>query len=333
MALTAATAGVFVVLLGGSAVAATDATSTVLLAPAGTVEFRADWGGAVAWNSGSFTAKASVLVRAADMKEIEGKAYFATGQRVKDLKVSVGTSSVQTASLLVEFQVENDDPETGWLVLHRDTDDVDQVIDFTVTRVVGASVLSKPVIGAVLLPAILLLWKDRDLRHRFKKENASLIWKTPLRISDPKWSFTESWASNIAAVGAILGTVLASKDFVTDALSGLSIAGFVGLSLVFGLVALFAPVVFAALMYDGKGTYGGLMLAGYVTTCAIVGELLTLAILVHRGGMPQVLGLVVNFFAWGVLTVYLWRSIDDLVVPGTLPTAAEAPATRHSAIM
>ena len=55
------------------------------------------------------------------------------------------------------------------------------------------------------------------------------------------------------------------------------------------------------------------MLAGYVTGFAIVGQLSTLAIMLHRGGNPQAWGVVLTVVAYLLLGTYIWRSVADLV--------------------
>jgi hypothetical protein len=108
--------------------------------------------------------------------------------------------------------------------------------------------------------------------------------------------------------------LLSSKDFLSDALSGLSITSFLGLSLFFGFLALLSPIIFAALSSDGHGTYGALLAAGFVTSAAAAGQLGTIAIMLGQGNVKG-WGAAVVIPGWILLGVYAWRSMTHLVVP------------------
>jgi len=107
------------------------------------------------------------------------------------------------------------------------------------------------------------------------------------------WTFSGSWASNITALGAILGTVLAATGFLTDVIPGISTGMFVAMSLLFGFLVLVAPVIFTA-MYNraGKPSYVGLLTAATFTLWAAIGELASAAQLTARAGLSSSLQLV-----------------------------------------
>ena len=70
-------------------------------------------------------------------------------------------------------------------------------------------------------------------------------------------------------------------------LPGLATGLFAGVSIGYGLVAALAGVVYVASHnVEGKPTYLALLLAGMVTVWSVIGILLTLALLVARGGLP-----------------------------------------------
>lgn len=292
-----------------------DSTAPPLLVGAPkTIEFKAHLGGLLASNSESQTARGSVVINTAASSDLKITGYFSDGSALPGLAYAVD-SGEPVSIVRISFLVDNEDPVGGQLVFSSSQSTTPQSADFMVERVVTASVLAKPVAGAALLPLVFLIVLHRYLKGVYRRNQRELHWSTELRVTDAKWSFSESWASNITAVGAVLGTVLAAGDFIDDSLSGLSLTGFVGLSLLFGFVALFAPMIFSAFFRNGKATYVGLILSAYVTCFALVGQLSTLAIMLHRGGTPQAWGMSLMVLAWVVVGFYLWRSIYDLVVP------------------
>jgi hypothetical protein len=211
----------------------------------------------------------------------------------------------------------------GWLVFRKGSADL-QTVDFTVERYVGSGVLAKPFVFGGGLAAVLFLLRHWTLRRRFREAGrAGPNLGDRLRTGEDTWTFDGSWASNFTAVGALLGTLLTSKDFLSDALSGLSLTAFLGLSLFFGFLALLAPIAFAAASNAGHGTYGGLMLAGFLTTAAAAGQLASIAIMLSEGAV-ETWGAVVVALGYVTLGIYAWRSIADLVVP-TWRTDVAAP--------
>jgi hypothetical protein len=314
------------VLAGAStADAASTSSDKVILQPASTVTFKAAWDGLLANLGDGHPAHATILISATARDTLTLSGYYANGERIRPLHHTFGRPSGGTVPVNVTFTTRDGKPATGWLVF-RNGDGPPETIALTVQRVVGAPVLVKPVIGAVLFAVILLLSRDHSLRKKFAKvPGAQLTWDHSLAVVDAKWSYTQSWASNITAVGAVLGTVLASKDFLSDSLSGLSVGAFLGLMFGFGLTAVFAPLVFTSLFKDGHATYLGLMLSAGLTSGAAIGEIGTLSIMLHRGGVPQAVGMTAYFAAVGLMALYVWRSVDDLVGPPTPTPTPPAP--------
>src|SRR5438874_1354013 len=65
-------------------------------------------------------------------------------------------------------------------------------------------------------------------------------------LGEINWSFSDSWASNLTALGALLGTILAASGVIPKGASPLSTRGLAGLSLLFGFLVLLAPVLYSA---------------------------------------------------------------------------------------
>lgn len=118
-------------------------------------------------------------------------------------------------------------------------------------------------------------------------------WATAKVFTSAPWTLKDSWATSIAAFGGLLGTVLGAAGFFTEALPGVSAGRFTGFSLVFGALAVFAPIVYTALsrrdstLSISLGTVSGLLLAGAVTVAAVAGELATLGLLVQMSDAPS----------------------------------------------
>lgn len=98
------------------------------------------------------------------------------------------------------------------------------------------------------------------------------------------WKFSESWASTLVAVGALLATVLAASDIFDAYLFGVQKHTFIGLSLLFGGFVAAAPVVLMALASNESGTIvhtvRSLLAGSSVTLMGVYGQLATIALVV-----------------------------------------------------
>ncbi len=119
-------------------------------------------------------------------------------------------------------------------------------------------------------------------------------WKMPV-YTESAYSTKDSWATNITAVGALLGTILGATGFVAEAVPWVSTGRFTGLSLLFGGAVLLAPLLYVAfgtrMDIGGWKTFGtrlGLLVAGLVTLTAVIGGLASLALLVVFSDAPPV---------------------------------------------
>jgi hypothetical protein len=157
---------------------------------------------------------------------------------------------------------------------------------FTLDRDIQESMYWYPVIyslaAAALYVAAMLL-----IVGRRKKEPGSFL---DTVATGSSWSFSDSWLTNISAVGAILSTVLAATGFLSTVLPGTSTDRFVGLSLLFGGFIVMAPVIYSAASkwewtttQDGSpdtlvsaGRVWGVILAAGATVAGVFGELGTL---------------------------------------------------------
>ena len=166
------------------------------------------------------------------------------------------------------------------------------------------------------------------------------------RMGPPDWKFSESWASTLTLVGGILGTILAQSDVLPTPTHYLPNAAYGALNVLFVMTTLLAPLLYAAMqtVEEGKGEpkflgfVGWFLVASAVTLWGVLGELLTVALLVAEmqigGALPlQSIGvfLALVLLALVLLGFYLWRGIDWRLKYQTIPTVppdAEAERDR-----
>jgi hypothetical protein len=149
------------------------------------------------------------------------------------------------------------------------------------------------------------------------------------------WSFKDSWATNITAIGAILGTVLTATGAVSALLPGVPADQFALLNVAWGVVVLVAPmlIAFHGVPKAGEEATPGvkvskptLFVASFVTLAGVGGEITTLAVLTHlssaSGGARECV-----YWALGVLAsltgLYAVFTTRDLVVTQPRIAAAE----------
>lgn len=169
----------------------------------------------------------------------------------------------------------------------------------TVSRSLGNGRLWWPIWAALAAAAMFLAagaYVTRTAPHRDPSDRAGVWgWASAKVFTASSWTFRDSWATNVAAVGGVLGTVLGSSGFFNEVLPGVSAGRFTGFSLLFGALAVVAPIVYTALgrRHQTKagtlimvGTVAGLLVASAATIAAVVGELTTLALLVHMSDAP-----------------------------------------------
>lgn len=155
-------------------------------------------------------------------------------------------------------------------------------------------------------------------------------WFTGSVHAGPAWTAKDSWVTNIAGVGAVLGTVLSNTalnaNFKTAA-PGLTL-----LYVVFGGVAAGAPVVYGATaklqsqgINDMTGSVWGFLLAGAASLFAVLGEIATLGLLVTSvPDSVQTQRAVIIALCAGALAVLVY-SVRSLTYFATLPAPRPTP--------
>lgn len=149
--------------------------------------------------------------------------------------------------------------------------------------------------------------------------------KNPIS-SGALWSATDSWLTNITALGAVLTLFVSNSSSFGKDLSKSDITGVVMLSIASAFALAMGPVIYAALsrvesdeLSHMKGTFRGLFVADFVTVFAVASQVATIvcvAYLIPRLGSEQSVmitaGSVVDVF---VIT-YSVRNMFSIVSSG-----------------
>ena len=183
--------------------------------------------------------------------------------------------------------------------------------------------------------ALVRAWAVPDIRRR---------WSLP--IGNIGWNFSDSWATNLTTIGAILGTV-ASAGLLPDEPMLLGKEAYAGLNLFFGSLVVLAPFLFVAtarlgLAEDKKsqqrdGYAKWFVISAALTLAAVIGELFTLAALLIDGFLRGtsallivIVGLVIAVGGFFVL-VHAWRTIPWTIYTFTRIPPADAPPAERTA--
>ena len=159
-------------------------------------------------------------------------------------------------------------------------------------------------------------------------------WLTGSVHAGSAWTAKDSWVTNIAALGAILGTVISDAAYK---LTGPG-AGATLLFIVFGGVAVAAPVVYGATaklesqgLNDTTGSVWGFLLAGAATLFAALGELATLGLLVMNvTGSAATQAAVIAALCLGAAAIIVY-SVRSLAYFATLPAPRPKPEPADAA--
>jgi len=156
-----------------------------------------------------------------------------------------------------------------------------------------------------------------------------------------KWDFSSSWASNLTALGAILGVVLGKVTLPKDTVL-VNHDGYITLSLFFGALVVISPFLYTALR-TGTASAGGpsfaaadyrvFLLACVLTIWAVLGQVGTLGgVLYELQHVDQLaLGAVIPLLcALGVAVAgALWYSFETVKL--VLESASKAQGVRGMA--
>jgi hypothetical protein len=202
---------------------------------------------------------------------------------------------------------------TGWIVFSP-ASGPSAAVPFEVKETISSWALLE-VLGAAALLAcgvMLLVWLGVRLEDDWS--NLKLADTIP---AGPTWKFTDSWATNLTSLGAILATVLGASGFLSEILPGRSVGAFVGLNVLYGFLVAAATLVYQAMYRKGMPTYRGLLVAGGMVMAAVIGEVATALILVARGEAALCIALAILVAVLFVLIGYARTSIKLALTPDT----------------
>jgi hypothetical protein len=148
------------------------------------------------------------------------------------------------------------------------------------------------------------------------------------RMGQPTWDYTKSWASTFTVVGAIVTTLLAASGVVPAKPTLLPKLVYQIDGLFFGALIIVAPFVFIAFRSQEtiqsqqgdvttqyQGYVSAYLLATTVTLWAVLGEILTVILLVWESSAIPSIGVVALLFGAAMaaaailIAVYVWNGL------------------------
>ena len=120
--------------------------------------------------------------------------------------------------------------------------------------------------------------------------------------TDATFSFSQSWATSIAAVLTVVATVFSTTGVLSSLVPGIDTEFFLAVTIVYGVVLTLAPLVYSALQIpEGTHVYGrrgGFIAAAVITGVAVGGQLSTVGAIVALSN----LSCGVKWLLWVLLT-------------------------------
>ena len=159
-----------------------------------------------------------------------------------------------------------------------------------------------------------------------------------LRLGITGWDFGGSWASNLAAVGTVLGIVIGASS--NSSTSNVALAATV-LSVLFGALTVLGPITYSALQVDDSGTLagtlGGFYLACGLTLWAALGEAVAAAFFfidIAQKISPLMVALFFVVVVVGIVLLlrYAWVNMGWVATKAVAPTPGTpfAPGALHN---
>jgi hypothetical protein len=144
------------------------------------------------------------------------------------------------------------------------------------------------------------------------------------------FSFSQSWATSIAAILTVVGTVFTTTGVLTSLVPGIDTGFFLALTIVYGVVLALAPLVYSALQKpeDGQvyGTHLGYVIAAAITGVAVGGQLSTVGAVVLLSDLGWVRWLLVAVLGVIALLV-IWYTEATRQQLWVLPKPPKDPTT------
>jgi hypothetical protein len=140
---------------------------------------------------------------------------------------------------------------------------------------------------AAAIAAVVIVLLAGGIALRMSNGMPFSSWIAGSVYAGPAWTAKDSWVTNIAAVGALLGAVITdSGGVLKSVILPTPGAGATLLFLIFGGAAAIAPVVYGATaklesqgITQTAGSVWGFLLAGVASLFAVLGEMATMGLL------------------------------------------------------
>ncbi|MBV9838459.1 MAG: hypothetical protein JO156_10075 [Solirubrobacterales bacterium] len=163
------------------------------------------------------------------------------------------------------------------------------------------------------------------------------------RLGPPNWNFAASFASTLTVFGSLLGTILSANVLPNGTLVPAST--YTGLNLMFGVIVIVGPLIYTATqttvqVHRGspvaepqyQGTVWGFLVATALTLWAVIGELITIGLVlneIRRGGsLPAVaLGVMATLLAISAVSLLI---LADRRIAAILDSHQAQSRTKHT---
>jgi hypothetical protein len=159
-------------------------------------------------------------------------------------------------------------------------------------------------------------------------------------LGPANWDYSQSWATSLTLVGALLGTVLGA-GVLPDKLDLFTKAGYSAFNVLFGMLVLAAPLLYTALQTRGKdaaarkqyeGTIWAFGVASVATLWGVFGQLATVGLLfreIQKAGNLSTVLVTASWIVLGLIAVaagvYSARRMRQIVEGPTTSDEAVAP--------
>jgi hypothetical protein len=162
-------------------------------------------------------------------------------------------------------------------------------------------------------------------------------------LGPANWDYSQSWATSLTLVGALLGTVLGA-GVLPDKLDLFTKAGYSAFNVLFGMLVLAAPLFYTALQTRGKdaagrkqqyeGTIWAFGVASIATLWGVFGQLATVGLLfreIEKAGNLSTVLVTASWIVLGLIAVaagvYSARRMQQIVAEPTTAEEGVAPRT------
>jgi hypothetical protein len=199
--------------------------------------------------------------------------------------------------------------------------------DITLTRSPLAANFFGILAGSLILGALVLIvfFLSRGKPTLPPGQDETIIY------TNSTFSFSQSWATSIAAILTVVATVFTTTGVLTSLVPGIDTGFFLAVTIVYGVVLSLAPLVYSALqkLENGQmyGSHIGYAIAAAITAVAVGGQLSTVGAVIWLSGLNAGLRWGLLIFLGVVALLVLWYTEQTRRQLWELPKPTEDPTT------